>query len=695
MRSTTHMRLGWVLVLLMVFGLLGALPAAGEAEPESGFAIVELKSPAAVHYNGGIRGLAATHPLNGRFDTASKAYANYQKHLENEHANFRAVLGRNAPNAIVTRDLFITANVVAVELNGITMSQLRRMSGVKSVYPSGLYRPTMDQSVGLIGADDVWSRVGREHAGAGVKVGVIDSGIIASLIPGYQEFFDCKDVYFAGMYYSGVTGAPGADRNSDRATDPSPNVAYVSPHGTHVAGTIGGCVTTIDSGIWAGTTLSGVAPGVDLYDYNVFPGIGAGWVAFGGSAFSHDIAAAIEDSVADGMDVINMSLGGGVQGPHDFLAEVANAAAEAGVVVVTSAGNEGPGNFTVGSPGSAENVIAVAASTNTRGAGSQVIVPDGPTYESYVGDFAPFDGNAYTVADWFGTDNEACSLDGVEPSTHAGQVVLIARGTCNFSQKVANAKAAGAVGVIVYSDAREPGGMARTDGFDDDIPAVMISQADGLALEAMLPLDGVVLTGVIVVPQVPDLLAGFSSRGPAPFTGNVKPDVMAPGVNILSSVFSGYELYDGTSMASPHVAGSAALVLADHPDWTVEQVKSALVTTATSQGYEVWEEGAGLVSVPAATDASVFFAPTNASFGVFQGKAPANGSVDIAVTNGAGCSASDDSAFVSTSMSDDTLTVNFNGGRSIGTGLHNGVITVDCDTNGTYSITWGAVVDRK
>ena len=685
-------RLAVVISALMIFGLVGAVPAVSEVESESGYAIVELASPSTVHYNGGIKGLDGTHPQNGRFDPASKAFASYQKHLENEHANFRASLGRSAPAAVVTREFFVTANAVVVELNGTSLKQLRSLKGVKDVSPSSLYRPTMDQSAGLIGTDEIWDVVGRYDAGAGVKVGVIDSGIIASLDPESHEFFECKDVVFAGIYYSGVTGAPGAEKNSDNARDPSPNVAYVFDHGTHVAGTIGGCVTTISSGFWDGTTVSGVAPGVTLYDYNVFPGIGAGYVAFGGSAFSHDIASAIEDSVLDGMDVINMSLGGSVQGPHDFLAEVANAASEAGVVVVTSAGNEGPGNYTVGSPGSAENVIAVAASTNTRGAGSQVIVPEGPTYESYVGEFDSFDGAAYTVADWSGSDNEACSDTGAE--SHTGEVVLIARGTCNFSQKVANAKAAGAVGVIVYSDSRDPGGMATSPGYDDDIPAVMISNADGLELEGLAPVESVVLTAVIVVPQTPNLIAGFSSRGPASFTANVKPDVMAPGVNILSSVFVGYELFNGTSMASPHVAGTAALLIADHPDWTVEQVESAIVTTAISLGYQVWEEGAGLVNVPAATDATVFFAPTNASFGAFKGKAPANGSVDITVTNGDGCSASDTSDFIEASMSNDTLTVDFIGSRTVGTGLHNGIVTVDCGGNGTYSIVWGAAVDR-
>src|SRR5690606_13395854 len=146
-----------------------------------------------------------------------------------------------------------------------------------------------------------------------------------------------------------------------------PGPELIIDHGTHVAGTIGGRFGT--SGTVAGTAvpltgLSGVAPGVTLGNYNVFPGIGAGFVAFGGSAFSHDIAAALDAAVADGMQVANMSLGGTVQGPHDLLAEASNAAVDAGMVVVVAAGNSGPGDATVESPGSAAKVITAGASTN-------------------------------------------------------------------------------------------------------------------------------------------------------------------------------------------------------------------------------------------------------------------------------------------------------------------------------------------
>ena len=645
---------------------------------------------------------------NGRFDPTSQGYAKALSRMQRQHERFAAQLAKVAPSAEIVDQYYVTANAVAVKLNGASLSNVAKISGVERTQTSNLYSLDMDQSVGLIGADQFWSKIGgADNAGKGVKVGVIDSGIDPS-----HPFFACKTIHFGGIYYSGVgvmPKVPALPAIAGPGYIPSPGDPFYfsSSHGTHVAGTIGGCagttITDLEPWASAGTTLSGVAPGAELYDYNVFPMFGAGYVAFGGSAFSHDIAHAIEDAVKDGMDVINMSLGGTPQGPHDFLAEVSNEAVQAGVVVVTSAGNEGPGSYTVGSPGSASEVIAVGASTNTRGMGVQIkVVDNGPTYAAVPGDFPDFDGSTYHIVDWSGTDNEACSAAGA--GDHTGQVVVIARGTCSFSQKIANAKAAGAAGAIIYTYAgQDPIGMATTPGYDDQIPAVMVSYDAGKALEAGAD---AVITAPVIVPETPNLLADFSSRGPVPFTYAVKPDVVAPGVNILSSTVqfnylgitgTSWELYNGTSMASPHVAGAAAALLGAHPTWTPQDVKSALVTTAdaTKPGGSVWEQGGGLISLPAADAAAVTFYPANASFGVFKGNAPANGSVDIAMSSSA-CSVVDTtgSAYASASIAGSTLTVDFTGARAAATGLYDGYVDVDCGTDGGYHLPWGAVVNR-
>ena len=659
-----------------------------------------------------LAGAAAAHDkstkVNGRFDPASQGYARALDRLQRQHDRFVSRLAAVAPAAEVVDHFYVTANTVAVKLNGSDESAVRKIAGVERTQPSTLYRLNMNESVGLIDAAAYWSFIGtREDAGAGVKVGVIDSGIDRE-----HEFFACKDVRFGGIYYSGQGILPQVPSASalfgpgytPGAGDP---LYFSSEHGTHVAGTIGGCVTDIEFPLPTSDTitLSGVAPGVELWDYNVFPFIGAGMVAFGGSAFSHDIGEAIEDAVLDGMDVINMSLSGGNTGPHDFLAEVANSAAEAGLVVVAATGNDDPGLYQAGSPATGSEVIGVGATTNAHQLSAEVSTSGGNVYQAAVGAFPDFDGTSHPLEDWSGSDNQACSSD-VAAGFHDGDIVIISRGSCAFSQKVENAKAAGAFGAIIYNNvAGDPIPMGLTPGFDDDLPAVMVSMADGQALETEA--GGAPTTAVVTPrqlgPAAPNLLADFSNIGPASFTHIIKPDVVAPGENVLSSVFTlggnllptdrTYDLFNGTSMATPHVSGTAALLVGAGLD--NREVKSALVTTASDLGYEVWEQGGGLIDVDDAAAAASFFYPSSASFGVFRGNAPANGAVEIAVSGDACQSASvgGGNGFVSAGLNGDTLTVEFAGGRAAGTGFYSGSVTVTCG-GATYDLPFLAVVNR-
>ncbi len=736
-RQDGRARLALLLVLGLVVGMLAAVvPVAGGAvsdapgsvSADTGYVQVTLKSPAAVYYSGGIKQLKATAPTGGgRFNPDSNAFAKYKAHLERQHAKFAERLAAAAPNAQVVGDLYITANAVIVQLNGEPKKTVNSIRGVKKTRSSGLVQLDLNTSAGLIGASTLWG-ASPEDAGDGIKVGVIDSGIY----PGHP-FFDCKTIHFGGVYYSGegiFKQFPSASAIYGPNYHPTPGAPlyFADPHGTHVAGEIGGCVTTIDAPgtAWDGLDISGIAPGVELWDYNVFPLIGAGYLTFDGSAFSHDIAKAIEDAVADGMDVINMSLSGGVQGQHDFLAEVSNAAVDAGVVVVAAAGNEGPGDFTVGSPASGENVIAAGASTNSHylAVAIDTDAPDSGTYNALPGQFpTDFDHTAsyWTIQDWGGgvDGGDGCTLGAESFGDH--DVVLIKRGTCSFSQKVANAKAAGAGGVIVYNDAatpdrEDPIPMATSPGFDDNLPAVMVSHTDGVHLEGIAG-NTATIAAPMLFPATPDELASFSSRGPVPFTFAVKPDVLAPGTNILSSVFTvgfsslsdlgtpsdpHWELYDGTSMATPHTSGSAALLLWEHPGWTPAQVKSALVTTADDVGYDVWQQGGGRIWLPAATDATTFFTPANASFGVFNGNMPANDSIDIAI-DGTSCPSGSatitgdgpgQDAYTSASVAGGVLTVNFDGGIGAASGFYGGTVDLTCGST-DYRIPWGAVVIRR
>jgi minor extracellular serine protease Vpr len=613
----------------------------------SDYAIVLLKDNPAASYRGGIPGLERTSPERGLLDRTSPAYQAYQRHLTKEHAKVRGYLQQHAPQVEVAYEYFDVLNAVAVKLNGADPAKLANGPGVRAVTPSALYRPSMNRSVDLIRATEVWNQLGGgPAAGEGIRVAVIDTGIDLSNpffsdagLPAQSQINECADqdndpatpdtnnkVAVCKVFASGVAGA---------------GPALFFDHGTHVAGTIGGRFNT--SGTVAGTDvvltgLSGVAPGVTLGNYNVFPGFGAGFVAFGGSAFSHDIAAALEEAVADGMHVANMSLGGTVQGPHDSLAEASNAAVDAGMAVVVAAGNSGPGDSTVESPGSADNVITAGASTNPHFIGVPVDVMGGDTVGGAVGDFDPFTTPVtadYTVT----TPANGCTAISTDLT---GKIALIDRGVCTFTTKIRNAENAGAVGVIVANNvAGDPTAMAHDGTALPGISAVMVGLAEG---GAMKPSGTVTVDGTSAdefVSANEDILAGFSSRGPTPFTIQIKPDLTGPGVNVASSVFGGeFAFFQGTSMATPHVAGVAALLLDRFPGASVAEIKSRMVNNAARVVTDsatgtvdpgVLARGGGRVDAVTAFDATSWFAPVSASFGEVRAMRPFSESRTIAV----------------------------------------------------------------
>ncbi|HKX76849.1 MAG TPA: S8 family serine peptidase, partial [Acidimicrobiia bacterium] len=621
---------------------LTTIATAAPSSPEStGYAMVVLKSPAAAQYEGGIPGLARTKPVNGRLDPTSPAYQAYLRHLEKERSAFTQALAKAAPQARIVRELTTVLNAVVVELNGAKQSDIAKVPGATRVEASWLYRPTMNVGPYLINADDLWGDLGGQaSAGTGIKVGVIDSGIDDT-----HPFFDCKEEITHQVFVSGEgipTGLP----------------TIVFDHGTHVAGTIGGCVFPGADAepVPMSGNLSGVAPGVELHDYNVFPGFGAGFVAFGGSAFSHDIAAAIEKALLDGMDIVNMSLGGSVQGPHDLLAEASNAAVDAGLVVVVAAGNSGPGDATVESPGSAAKVITAGAATNGHLGGVLVTVGTA-NYVAAAGDFGPY--GDPTSGDLFdvGTtgDPQACSAISADLTD---KIALINRGTCTFSTKIRNAQNAGAVGVLVVNNTPGPPTAMGTDGTPDQptIVGVMVSDVDGGAIRTG-GLGATTIAGsVSEQPATANVLAGFSGRGPVPFTYQIKPDVVAPGVNVYSSVFEGqFAFFQGTSMATPHVAGAAALLMDGHSGWGPIEVKSALTNYANHLGVSglpsgraaVLQIGGGLVDLAESDGAAIFLDPVSVSFGLVSGNTAAAGSVEVAVTGSGSCTVSEDSALIS------------------------------------------------
>jgi minor extracellular serine protease Vpr len=600
----------------------------------------------------------------GKIDFKGQAVRSYRRQLAAKRNQFKNWLKANAPAAKVTSEYDVSLNAVAVQLNGTALATIAAAPMVQSAEYNVLYHPNLSQSYIIINASGAWTAAGgRANAGAGIKIGDIDTGIDNT-----HPFFDPT-----GFNYPTAGGPwPKCDALDSASHQENQNCNYVSPkvivakvfynkaqqqgldaqaiqdHGSHTAGIAAGVTgkTAVVNGVSI-SDMSGIAPGAWLGNYNVFPG---GVL----NARSEDILNAVDAAIQDGMDVLNLSLGGGFHGNNDLLANGLDNAVDAGLVVAVAAGNSGPGAGTLESPGRARKVITVAASTNQHFVGQPFTYPatGGTTIGAAVGDFDPLPTASFNL---FDTQSDGCTS--VDPGA-SGKLALINRGACTFSQKVANAKTAGAIAVVIINNvAGDPIAMARTAGFDDNLPAVMIGQNEGAALRASGATTASASSTLqeFITAANKDILASFSGQGPTDVDLAVKPDVTSVGVNVLSSITcvgkgsgcpgdgSGWAFFQGTSMSTPHIAGSAAVLRQLHADWSPAQIKSALVNRAdlvikdTITGtHDVGPtaQGAGRENLSVAADATTWMDPVSASFGKVTPGHPT--SLNITLTNPTG-----------------------------------------------------------
>jgi len=585
---------------------------------------------------------SSTKPAPGKkIDFNSTTVKSYRAQLAAQRNDFKQWLQTYAPKAKVTSQYDISLNAVAVQLNGTSRDTIAGAPMVQSVQYNALYHPDLSESHKIINAGAAWNAAGgRSNAGRGIKIGDIDTGIDET-----HPFFDPS-----GFTYP--AGFPKCDAADSTTHTVNHNCEHVSPkvivakvffnkasvqgldalavqdHGTHTAGIAAGVTgkTAVVNGVNI-DDMSGIAPGAFLGNYNVFPG---GVL----NARSEDILNAVDAAIADGMDVLNLSLGGSFHGNNDLLAIGLDNAVEAGLVVAVAAGNSGPGGGTVESPGRARQVITVGASTNQHFVGQPFTYPAGvgTTVGAAVGDFDPLPGASFNL---FDTASDGCTS---VPAGASGDLAIINRGNCTFSQKVANAKAAGAIAVLIVNNvAGDPIAMARTAGFDDNIPAVMIGLNEGAALRASgATTASADATFQEFITANKDILAGFSSQGPTNVDLAVKPDLTSVGVNVLSSITcvgkadtcpgdgSGWAFFSGTSMSTPHIAGSAAVLLDLHRGWSPAQIKSELVNRADLLVKDAQTgihdvgptaQGAGRENLSVAANGTTWLSPVSASFG--------------------------------------------------------------------------------
>jgi len=395
--------------------------------------------------------------------------------------------------------------------------------------------------------------------------------------------------------------------------------------------------------------LIGVAPKAYLGNYKVSDANGS---------TIDVIVKAIDDAVADGMDVLNLSLGGYVASYSDAdLRDPAVAAIEAatnaGVIVTVSAGNDGPGPTSLANLASAPDAISVGAIRNDRTFGYAVTTDGTAPYPAYIGNGA-HPANAVTgpLLDIAGLDPTGLACSPLPDGSATGMVVLVLRGTCTFEDKINHVATGGALGAVIYNS--ETGAIFQigTQAVGRaTLPTLFMNRADGVALQAQIaatPGLNVTLgfwrsTGFA---QRTDLTA-FSSRGPSLGTA-LKPDLVAVGQDIVTAgqnTFPNGELYTpsgflnlaGTSYSAPLTAGAAALLKGARPGLTVAQYRSLLINSATpaTAGVDlpatIAQAGAGVLNVAAALQGSIGAYPTALNFGAKAG--PLDQSLNLTISN--------------------------------------------------------------
>jgi len=557
-------------------------------------------------------------------------------------------------------------NGIKVRVDRDKIGQLASLPGVIAVRPLFPVKPNNTRGVPLIGAPNVWQNFALR--GENVKIGVIDTGIDYTHAnfggPGTVEAYDAahaaetlpaNPLYFGPLAprVKGGIDLVGDSYNADpdSATyqpipHPDMNPLDCNGHGSHVSGTAAGSGVTAAGATYTGpynaTTISGnswtigpgVAPKADLYAIRVF-----------GCDGSTDVTVdAIEWAVDNDMDVINMSLGSSFGTKDDPSAEASTNAAKAGVIVVASAGNSGPNQYITGSPATADGAISIAANDPiATSPGATLALSTGPTIAVLNANGATFaNGTVYPIAvirTSYPSGAVALGCSQAEyaafpgfPTSLAGKLIVTTRGTCSrvarpiFAQMNGGAASAMIDNTTGYPPFEGPiTGSAETGQFTVTIPffgvrglpadadGVKLTLADGgTATATNAPLANVNFTG----------FASFSSGGPRGGDSSLKPDITAPGVSIVStSSGSGNagETLSGTSMASPHVAGVAALTRQAHPTWKVEDIKAAIVNTGLPSGvlgYRTSRGGTGLVQPEKSTASQVVALADGKKFGV-------------------------------------------------------------------------------
>ena len=597
--------------------------------------IVRLSDDPVALYRGNLAGYKATSPAvqsstngkrsNRKLNTQLAHVKHYRSYLTARQDTVISQAKSFINNLDVKQRTSLAFNGLVIEMTQQQAQKLAAVPGIAHIKRETLRHLTTDVGPEFIGAPSLWNGTAgsSQTMGEDIVVGVIDTGINSDhpsfadiggdgydhTNPNGQGVYsgDCATEEWAGLCNDKLIGVHSYPLITDQypAQDPDVPLNGVDHggHGSHTASTTAGNILkdiTLDNG-YPVAQMSGVAPHANIISYQVcLPGDTGDTLEFNG-CFPSLTVLAIEHAIEAGVDVLNYSIGGGSASPWEDADSLAFLAArKAGIHVATSAGNDGPEPGTVGSPGEAPWITTVGAGTHTRSEPIAEMTLNGDVYNFTASSGPDFtDGFSDTLlhSGVVDADNvEGCNA--FATGAFVGVTALISRGTCNFSDKIINAEAAGASSVIVYNNRDGDDYSSVMSGLNDTgIPSAFISENAGTAVIAALASSAELVASYApfsIKVTAGGEMADFSSRGANVSVPDIiSPSITAPGVGILAAYAdeqsalmkdspdpSDYSFLNGTSMASPHIAGALALLAKLQPSWTPAEAQSALMLTA-------------------------------------------------------------------------------------------------------------------